>query len=247
MERKEINKEKRLFSKKKTILAIFLSSLLFTIGFVLSLPGEPGIDSVSNSTWTNSNSGFFNISGGYIATINLTANFQNTRWKAFIGNVTGKFTLSDSGGSTIFDWTLSTTTGRVYATRDTGTIEWSSIACSSVANLESENSILAHTSLTDNLTSTFDDTTHSAFIAAGQFIGANTCRSLNTYINNVTQNTDFEEMVLYDGTSLIYATVLENDVIGYNGAPYDFQMLVPENGSASWTGAIAYYLYVELD
>lgn len=245
---KEQKKEKKIQTNKILLVIIFLVGIIFATSFILALPGNPAITSVSNSTGTNSNNGFINISGGYIATINLTANFQNTRWKAFIGNVTGKFALNDAGGSTIFDWTLSTTTGRVYATRDSGTIEWGSINCSNSTHLAAENVQLAHNgSSSDNLIATFDDTTHNPFFAAGKFITANLCPTLNTYQNNVSQDTDFEEMALYDGTSLVYATVLEDNVVGYNGAPYDFQMLVPENGSATWTGAIAYYLYVELD
>jgi hypothetical protein len=246
---KKQTKEKKIQTNSKAIVLtlIFSILILFVIGFALALPGAPAINSISNSTGTNSNTGFFNISGGYISTINLTADFQNTRWKAFIGSVTGKFTLDDAGGSTIFDWTLSSTTGRVYATRDSGSIEWTSIDCSDTTDLEAENVLLAHNSSSDNITRTFNGTTHNAFFAAGKFISANTCPTLNTYKNNASQDTDFEEMAMKDGTSTIYATILENNVAGYNGAPYDFQMLVPENGSSSWTGAIAYYLYVELD
>ena len=78
-------------------------------------------------------------------------------------------------------------------------------------------------------------------------IAANQCPTLNTYINNVSQDTDFEEMALYDSTSIIYATILENDLAGYDGQTYDFQMLVPENGSQGFTGATPYYIYVELE
>jgi hypothetical protein len=240
-------KKKQEIQTKKSLIIILLVSILFTMSFILAAPGAPVITSVSNSTWSTSNNGFLNISGGVIATINLTANFQNTRWKAFIGNVTGKFTLNDVGGFTIFDWTLSTTTGRVYATRDSGTIEWASINCSNSTYLEAENVQLLHNSTSDNITRTFNGNTHSAFFAAGRFIPANQCPTLNTYKNNATQDVDFEEMAMYDQTSTIYATILENDVAGYNGALYDFQMLVPENGSASWASSIAYYLYVELD
>jgi hypothetical protein len=64
---------------------------------------------------------------------------------------------------------------------------------------------------------------------------------------------------LYDGTNLtdysagvIYAALIENDVSGYNGndpvdnTTYDFQMLVPEVGTDTWTSSTAYYFYVEL-
>ena len=246
MEEKE-KKETQQKKNNKTVFGmIILLSLLLTLNLILALPDKPAITSVSNQTFANPYTGFFNISGGYIATINLTANFQNTNWKAFIGNVTGKFTLSDAGGSTIFDWTFATTTGNVYATRSSGAITWGSINCSNVTYLENENVQLGFNSSLDNITATFDNVTHSAFLAAGRYMSANSCPTLNTYKNNATQDADFEEMAMYDGSNTLYATILENDVVGYDGNPYDFQMIVPENASSAWGGAIAYYMYVEL-
>jgi hypothetical protein len=143
---------------------------------------------------------------------------------------------------------LSTTTGRVYSTRDSGTIEWNLINCSNSTRLAQENANMVHSNNSaDNLTRTFSDTTHSSFWVGSRFINANSCPTLNTYINNVSQNTDFEEMALYDATSTIYATILENRLAGYDGQLYDFQMLVPENGTQGFSGSTAYYLYVELD
>jgi hypothetical protein len=63
---------------------------------------------------------------------------------------------------------------------------------------------------------------------------------------------DFEEIALYDGATeagggnIIYASILEEDVAGYDGATYDFQMIVPENGLSTFSSRTAYYLYVEL-
>ena len=89
--------------------------------------------------------GFFNISGGYIAALNLSASIQNTHWKAFVGWITAGFTLDDSAGSTIYDWSLAVTSGRVYATRDSSTIEWNSIQCANVSTtLAAEDLALSH-------------------------------------------------------------------------------------------------------
>ena len=122
--------------KKKTILVIFIVSIFMLSIFILSnifLSADPTgpspVVSVSNETKNTTSSAFFNISGGYIAALNLTANIQNIRWKAFVGWVNGKFTLDDQGGSTIYDWSLSVTSGRVYSTRDSSTIEWNLIEC----------------------------------------------------------------------------------------------------------------------
>lgn len=228
------------------IFGIFLSiNLIFA-----ATPDNPSITSVNNSTWSSSNNGFFNISGGYISTINLDATFQDSRWKAMVGNVSGKYTLDDASGATIFDWTFATITGRVYATRDSGTVEWATISCADGTEMENENIAMFHgNTSSDNLTRTFNKTTHTAFYAAGTYIGTNLCNyGVTTYKNDAPQTTDFEEIVLHDGTSIVYATILEDNVQGYDGTKtFDFQMIVPENGTAGYTGATAYYIYVELD
>lgn len=232
------------------IFAVFIFILLNSIFLSADPVGPTSVVSVSNETKGGSTSAyFFNISGGYIAALNLTANIQNIRWKAFIGWVNGRYTLDDAGGSTIYDWSLTVTTGRVYATRDSSTIEWNLIGCANrTTNLATENSALLHnTTAADNLPNTFRYGTHDPFWVAGRNIAQDTCPTLNTYIGNLTQDDDFEEMALYDSTSIIYATILENDLAGYDGQTYDFQMLVPENGSQGFSGATAYYLYVELD
>ncbi len=239
-------------SKARNFLAfVLILGILFSLNLIFAAtPDNPIITSVNNSTKDNTESGFFNISGGYISTINLDATFQNARWKAFVGNVSGKYTLDDSSGATIFDWTFATITGKVYATRDSGTLEWGLIDCADDTEMENENTEMVHSaSATDNLTKTFNRTSHSAFWSAGSFFSANQCDyGLTTFKNDAPQTTDFEEIVLHDGTSIVYATILEDNVQGYDGdKTFDFQMIVPENGTTDYTGATPYYIYVELD
>lgn len=239
--------------EKKTkvfVAMVVLASLLLFAGFASSASeptGPDNINFISNESGGGVSGKKVNISGGVIATMNLSTTVQNSRWKAFVGNVTGSFTLDDAEGSTIYDWSLSVTTGRVYSTRNETTPAWTSIACANEANLEEENQEMNHTNPGDNITATFDDTTHSAFYVGPTFISDNSCPTLNTYQNDASQDSVFEEMALYDTTNIIYATILEDDVDGFDGNPYDFQMIVPENGGESFEGSTAYYLYVELD
>jgi hypothetical protein len=244
-----MKKEKKQKSRNFLTFILIFGILLSLNLIFAATPQYPDITSVNNSTSSNVNIGFFNISGGYISTINLDASFQNDRWKAFVGNVTGKYTLDDESGSTIFDWTFSTITGRVYTTRDSGTVEWASISCADTQEMIYENGNMSHSNVSsDNLTRTFNKTTHTAFYAAGTYIGTDLCSyGLTTFKNDLPQTTDFEEIVLHDGTSIIYATILEDNVAGYDNALFDFQMLVPENGTAGYAGATPYYIYVELD
>ncbi len=244
-------KEKKIILSGILLIGVFLTLIfIFSNELVSADPeGPSSVISVWNSTKNATSSAMVNISGGQIAALNLTISSQNTHWKAFVGWVSGAFTLDDASGSTIYDWKLSTTTGRVYTTRDSSTVEWNLLQCANTeTNLEAENVAMFHNRTSDNITATFSHPgTHSAFWVAGRNIGANTCPTLNTYVNDLSQDDDFEEMALYDGTSIIYATILEDNLVGYDGQPYDFQMLVPENGSQGFTGATPYYLYVELD
>ena len=233
---------------------VIISFSIFLFSDIL-LSADPVGPSTINSLWNETknatSAAFFNISGGYIAALNLSASVQNTHWKAFVGWVSGGFTLDDSAGSTIYDWSSAVNTGRTYATRDASSIEWSSIECANrTTNLATENIALFHniSERTDTINLTFQyPSTHDPFWVAGQPIGSGTCPTLNTYVNDVSQDDDFEEIALYDTTSIIYATILEDNLAGYDNQNYDFQMLVPENGSQGFTGATAYYIYVELD
>ena len=126
---------------------------------------------------------------------------------------------------------------------------WASVNCSNTTLLEQENDAMNHTSSDDNITATFNTTTgaiHPSFYVGSEYIANNTCPVLNTYVNNVSQSNEFFEMALYDGTNHLYATILEPDQGGFDGKSYDFQMIVPEIGLPSFTGATAYDVYVEL-
>jgi len=236
------------------LLVLFFVALFFFLFFDIVYATPVGPDNVvieSNMTKGSLGAYVLNISGGRVAVINLSSTIQNTRWKAFIGRVTGSFTLDDASGSTVYDWALSSIGGEVYATRNSSTINWNNLTCASVASLNLENTRLSHTSPADNLTVTFNvssGATHREFFVASRNISQNSCPTLNTYVNNNTQDSVFEEVALYEaiGSNIVYATILEQDAAGYDGRPYDFQMIVPEVGTPGWDGATAYYLYVEL-
>jgi len=227
---------------------------IFFFGLVCADPVGPGTSSINitkNETYnpgTTATGTLVNISGGYIAGVNISSSVQNTKWKAFVGWVSGELVLGDASGDKIYDWALTTSTGKVYATRTSGTVNWPNIDCSNRTFMEAENVLLSHSSAVDNLTATFNLTTgasHSGFVVAGKAITASTCPTLNTYINNQTQDSDFEEMALDDGSYLVYTTLLESALPGFDGTAYDFQMLVPQNASAGSSNT-PYYVYIEI-
>ncbi|MDD5086777.1 MAG: hypothetical protein PHV16_03400 [Candidatus Nanoarchaeia archaeon] len=246
---------------KNNIIAILAALLVFILVFrVYAVPVGPTVTYVSNTTMGNAGGTMVNetnngstsgIAGGYIFTINLDSNQKNEKWKAYVGNVTGKFALSDSSGYAIYDWTLTgSVTGEVYATRASGTISWGSTNCSNLTHIEAENTAMNHGGAQDNITATFDAQDNDEFEIAGRTIVASTCYTTNLYVDGAAPGDDsFEEVLLYDGTNFIYAAIIENDHDAYmnSNEPYDFQMIVAEDGRETWSSSTPYYFYVELD
>ncbi len=240
--------KQKTISEKTLVLTIFLITLLSLLSLISAEPTGPSwLNVTSNDSGGTASAQMVNISGGVISKFNLTVSQQNTRWKAFLGWIDGRFTLDDSLGSTIYDWTASITQGEVYATRESTTIDWDSIGCANAGQITTEDTNLAHTG-GDNITSTFTDPFTGSFtVAVEQIDNTDNCMSTNTYVGGA-QTAAFEEVILYDSTTsaIVFATILEENATGYDGDGYDFQMIVPENGSASWSSSTAYYLYVEL-
>jgi hypothetical protein len=243
-------KYKSLVAAAAWIVALsILASAIMTS--VHAEPSGPIVTFIANETKSLSAATIINTTGGSITTVRLNATTQNPRWKAYVGNVTGKLTLDDAGDNTIFDWSLTHFMGEVYATRTSSNINWSGINCTNSTVLSLENALMNHTNPDDNITRTFNTQTHQGFFAGTRQILQDTCFSVHTYVNSTSQNSRFEEVVLYDGTNttngnIVYATPLEQDVYGFDNQTYDFQMILPERGLPGWDSSTPYYFYVEL-
>lgn len=244
---------------RKTAIIGLLVLLLATAYFASKTVAAPqGVSAtfVSNSTANTTDPGNRTDPGGFIYTISVDTTQQDVRWKAYVGNITGKFTLDDASGYTIYDWNIdaNAVTGEIYATRN-NSVQWSSIDCANNSLILAEDSALNFApSATDNIAVTFNTTTHQAFIVSGTPITASTCRAIATFVNDTRQNPSesafFQEVLLADDLSnLVYTAILEQDGSSYKddnptNTTYDFQMILADEelGGVSTT----YYFYVEL-
>ena len=235
-----------------TIACFALFLLIMFTTFTGAAPTGPNSIVISeNTTGASASSMMVNISGGYIAKMNMTVTSQNKKWKAFVGEIDGKFTLDDATGSTIYDWDSAITQGEVYATRTSGAVNWgsSSIRCATPAEIIAEDVVMGHSEVA-NISSTFNatygDGGESPFYVADVLIQASSnCSSTDTYVNNASVGA-FDEVILYDSNNnIIFATILDDQNRGYDGGAYDFQMIVPENATVG-ASQTPYYIYVEL-
>ncbi|MBN2052997.1 hypothetical protein JW756_05830 [Candidatus Woesearchaeota archaeon] len=185
--------------------------------------------------------------GGSFTTLTLNVSSQTSKWKAYVGNVTGKITLDNANNMTIYDWVLTTMQGEVYAARNT--ITFSSLTCANRTNITTEDAALnINSSSEDSINKTFTQQKHQSFVIGGAgTISNSTCYSVATYINDTQQtpaeNATFQEMLLSDGASLVFVTLLNDNKAGFDLGTYDFQLILPDDPTDTST---AYYFYAEL-
>ncbi len=88
--------------------------------------------------------------------------------------------------------------------------------------------------------------------------GSDTCAGAYMNKNNADQSTDFLQVMLTDQTyqvptdlehrqyDIIYAALIENNTVGYDGNTYDFQMILPQSGLQGNQPNVIFYFYIEL-
>jgi hypothetical protein len=240
---------------KRTVNASKILALLIIIVLSLSIPfnvlGLPaGVNIVSNTTEipNATPASSLTTAGGSFTTLILNGSFQNPRWKAYVGNISGILTLDDTSGYSIYDWNLSSINGEVYVSRNSS-VSWSTIGCSTPARIAAEQTVLHHNDTSvDSINKTFNRSVHKSFYVSTTHIANSTCRSIATYVNDakqaVSESAVFQEVLLTDNANIVYATLLEDNSIGFDNGRYDFQMIVPEDDTI--TTPTTYYFYAEI-
>jgi len=228
-----------------------LLAILLLSSVIHALPVGPIINYAYNSTAITVISNRSQDAKGTITVLTLSSNQQDYKWKAYVGNVSGKLALDDANGKSIYDWSMGGgATGKVFVSRSSG-INWANVSCVNQSVIDSEESALGMpSSAIDNINRTFNYTAHKSFLVGTKNITNSSCRSTATYINDarqaITESSFFQEVLLKDDvtSSLVYTTILEQSHVGFDNTNYDFQILVAENESA--TVPLTYYFYVEL-
>ena len=230
------------------LLPLAIIAILFMSIFVIAEPQGPIITYNATEYGPIQPAALVNTSGGTFTTLVLNVSYQNQRWKAYAGNVTGRLTLQDGDGFSIYDWGLTTVGGQVYASRN-DSVDWSAIGCAPSTIINSEQALLNHSALAaDNINNTFSQVGHREFFVGTTPITQSSCPSIATYVNSTAQVIDenalFQQVLLSDNNALVYTTLLEDGEEGFNLRRYDFQMIVAE--SAISPTPTAYYFWVEL-
>ncbi|RME31954.1 hypothetical protein D6789_01085 [Candidatus Woesearchaeota archaeon] len=210
----------------------------------MALAAEPGESDVTTShdhgefLYTTTDS--ISLESGNISEASLESNMSTYRWTGLYGNVTGNIVLGDSNSNQLFAWTAQ---GRVVYASELATINWANLADADWAATETDYTFL-------NVSGSADDY-NNTFAGAAENIGSLIFTTLTSdYATTLSSgSTTWKTYSLTDasgGTDIIFAGRVVQSGTTYNGETADFQMILPEDGTANDNTPTTFNLWVEL-
>lgn len=240
-------KDRNFIQKTATIFSLTIIFVLI-IGLTTAQPvGTGTLSPVSSERGTNPTAGTLAIEGGNVTNLgDLYSQSITPKWAGFFGNVSGDITLEDASGNVFYNWTTADPDGEIFATRDSSPT-WAGIACATSGQVGTEGDELLLDSGSDNITNTFCEAcgNHSAFgVGAESFTDDQCTFRTNAYNSSGSQTENWDNVLLYEGTNIVYTTIMNQNSNGFDGDSWDFHLLVAENSSTSVL--TTYFFYIEI-
>jgi len=256
---------------KKIFLFFFV--FLFLFGFISAIvPFGANLTEVRSETSSPDAPQSVSAQAGNVTELNIFGYSVTRFWQGYFGNVSGTIQLADSGDNVMYNWSLASPEGEIYASLN-DSISWQDVQCfnfSATGDYLDDSANAGATSLyglnltqlessfnipsdsvdgVDETFSFFGVGTHDLFYTNSLEFSEGECRSTRVYGDSGSGESDeFEEILLYDpgARSVIFTTILEQDVLGFDSGSHDFEMMVLEDGSGTDVAVTPYYFYVEL-
>jgi hypothetical protein len=237
----------------RLVLALFVLATMSAIAL-----GAPyGADSVvvknaSTKNFSGISAQPVSAEAGNVTELEINTTIVTSRWQGYYGNISGRITLDDAAGNTMYDWAGGdgfSPVGHIFAANQT-VDDWSDVVC---LNLSYAPDVINSSGINAwiGASATDGDSVENTFTAyANVSIGSERlrCPALLPYVSDAAQSgTSYFNVTLLREASqstLVFGAAVDQDKTGFNGRAYDFQMLVGENGDIAAT--TTYYFYVEL-
>jgi hypothetical protein len=237
---------------KNRLLTFFLV-FLSLLGIVIAVPTGPNsVTNLGSSRYSSPAAANVSAVAGNVTELNFIANTITDVWQGYFGNVTGAIVLGNSNNQSMYNWSLTSPSGQIYATRNSSVPTWASIRCANATEVISEDTTLGVniTTETDAVNRTFFNTTSfNQFYVSGKNINTTqNCYAVQLYNSSGISSTNFAEVLLSDnvGSRMIYTGLITNPAIGFDNRSHQFEMIVGENGHNGDTAITPYYFYLEL-
>jgi hypothetical protein len=259
----------KLFSPILLFIAI-----IFACGMVLAAPSGANFTHIKTEQAAADGAAGRDAVAGNVTELSVTGYSTTSSWQGYYGNVSGTIQLADGSDNVMYNWSSANPGGEIYAANHSS-ILWTNVQCfnyTATGNLTADDSALrGSTSLNglnlstlesvygiisddaDGIDETFNligAATHDAFYSNSLQFTEGECRSTRVYSNvGSGEGNKFEEVLLYDpdNQAVVFASILDSDILGFDNRTHDFEMMVPEDGHSGNTATTRYYFYVELD
>ena len=258
---------------KRIFLVILIATIMFNISLVIAVePFGASVSPLTSERAPEDSAQGINAIAGNVTELNIFGYSVTQSWQGYFGNVTGVITLNDNSDNVMYNWSVASPQGEIYASKN-NSIEWNYVQCfnytaagnyasdtenagktnqfgTNITILESMFNIISDD--VDGINETFNllGTGHSRFFTNNLEFSEGECQNTRIF-SDAGQGEDgkFEEAILYEPTtrSIIFASLLNEDVFGFDSNPHDFEMLVLEDGHRTDTFTDTYYFYVELE
>ena len=236
------------YMKKNVLPILFIGILVFMVSFAFAaVNGAQTVTSVVNETAQSGSATSHAAVAGNITGLEIFGESVTQTWQGYFGNVSGSITLENSAGNVMYNWTLASPEGEIYASPGNN-VNWASIECFNwtAEGVGQETLYNIGQNDADGINETFDNTVHTNFATGTISFTSGDCMSTEIFAEGGQTEATFDEVLLWDGSDLVFAALLEEDVVGYDGVSHDFQMIVVEDGHNGDSSTTPYYFYVEL-
>jgi hypothetical protein len=254
------------------ILGVIGLFLLVNIKDISALPQGGTLGTPTQERRPTDPAGSDNAGAGNVTEMSITGTTITRTWQGYYGNVSGVITLDDANNYTMYNWTVANPEGEVYAANQS--VTWTNIQCFNMTangtlvgddiDARSGATSLAGWNMThvenmtgilwddvDGLNETFTllGSGHDLFYTDDEEFSVGECPNTRIYGDTgAGVDNEFEEVLLWDPTNyvLVFATILDNDLLGFDNAYHDYEMIVLENGHGTDVDTTTYYFWVEL-
>ena len=236
---------------KKEILAVMLL-LTVALGAAFAAAADPvGPDTITpTSKGRRANSAAQNLSAyaGNVTELIISSTTVTDVWQGYFGNISGTVVLDDANNKSMYAWQDLSPSGEIFAVRTSNAVTWASIECADLPAITAEETALNIADLEkDGINETFNKTSTTDIYVGSQPVADCTFSQFLYENDAAATQSNFEELLLHDGTYMVYTAIINQDKTGYDNAAHDFQLMVPEDGHNGDTATTNYYFYVELN
>ncbi|MEM4625699.1 MAG: hypothetical protein QXJ28_02980 [Candidatus Pacearchaeota archaeon] len=263
------------FNKRSLLFAssLFFICLLINVALVFAVPRGADVNPITSSTAVGREPQWNDALAGNVTELTIFGYSTTQSWQGYYGNVSGVIELSNNAGKVMYNWSLASPSGEIYASTNQ-TLQWVNVQCFNYTatgtydnevgnggkmnlygtNLSQIESLFGISSIdVDGVDETFNligASGHRAFISAANEFSQGECWSTRIFDSTGQQSSgNFENVLLYEPVSgsIVFASLLNKDLEGFDGATHDFEMLVLERGRDGNLDTTRYYFFVELE